>query len=182
VSTIIIYKRNGNNSFKLTDTERMEGMKDAGEKLREELAKDNGASNDSDADDRIKDVLDWLFTETNAAGKLLYAVRFEENQADPVKYKLDGQMDERGRYLLKHPTDPRKNGRLRLDVGLDDRTSTKKIFKMRLTVPKSAADTTSWTYLSDDINADLVEIAKEKDPSTKIENYLISTFMFSRCR
>lgn len=189
MSTIIVYKRNGSNPITLTAAERQEGMKDAGDKLRIALSQSAGSTNDTDADDRIKDVIDGLIDAKNAANQNIYDVRFEENRLNPIKYKLEGKIDRRGRHILTHPDnigvaapDLSKNGKLRLDVGLDDQISTKNIFKMRLTVPRSAGDSTSWIYLSNDINADLNVIETVPNPATRVQNYLISTFMFSRCR
>jgi hypothetical protein len=209
MSTIIVYKRlqnsagTGPNQFiTLAPEERREGMKDAGQMLRAELALNSGSANDTDAEDRVTDVLDRLIAEK--VGTLqTYDVRLEKDRINPVKYKIDGRRDKKGRYRLTHPDnllsndpnnapkddsqltpqDKMKNGALRMDVGLDHAISAKNIFRMRMTVPRAAGNITSWNYLTDDINADVNQIeADPLNPVTKAQNYLISTFMFSRCR
>ncbi len=192
MSTIIVYKRAGTNPIALSPGERREGMKDTGDMLRDALSTPDGSANDTDADDRVKDVLDKLIGKLNSSSQTVYDVRFEESQLANIKYKLDGKIDRRGRYKLTHPTNiglPENqqnqalNGKLRLDVGLDDHAPNKNIFKMRLTVPMAAANSGSWIYLTDDINGDVnIVEADPNDPITKTQNYLISTFMFSRCR
>lgn len=202
MSTIIVYKRTGTNAFSLSAAERQEGMKDAGDLLRDALSEENGSANDTDAEDRVLSVLDELIKAkvTGSLTLLAYDVRLEDDKDSPVLYKLDGQTDNMGRYKLTHPDnltvndpnnapksdaaqDKKKNGKLLLDVGLDDLAKKKKVFKMRMTVPKSASNPANWIYLTGNINADINAIEQDLvNTNTKIQNYLISTFMFSRCR
>lgn len=215
MSTIIVYKRTGNTMFALNAAERQNGMMDAGRKLRISLSIGLGSVNDDDAEDRVRDVLDFVISEKvpGFPNLQLYDVRLEESRnivpPGAAKYKLAGGIDKRMRYILTHidnliPGDPNnapkadgtlndadraKNGKLKLDIGLDNLANANNVFKMRMTVPRAASDSNSWGYLSTDIYADEKTIETGVAPAAlpaavaeKIEGYLISTFTFSRCR
>lgn len=215
MSTIIVYKRTGNTMFALNAAERQNGMMDAGKKLRTSLSSGGGSANDDDAEDRVREVLDFIISEKvpGLPNLQLFDVRLEESRGivppGTAKYKLVGGIDKRLRYLLTHvdnliPGDPNnapkpdgtltdadraKNGKLKLDIGLDNLANANNVFKMRMTVPRAAGDSNNWGYLSKDIYADEKTIETGAVPASlpaaiaeKIEGYLISTFTFSRCR
>ncbi|MDB5658055.1 MAG: hypothetical protein JWS10_670 [Cypionkella sp.] len=211
MSTIIVYKRTGNTMFALDAAERQNGMVDAGKKLRTALSASGGSVNDDDAEDRVRNVLDFLIAEKVplSTTQHLYDVRLEKSRISTVSYKLAGATDKRQRYILTHrdnlivgdpnnapkpdglltDADRAKNGKLKLDVGLDNLATANNVFKMRMTVPRAASDSNSWGYLSTDIYSDekILESGVVTPPlpaaiAEKIEGYLISTFTFSRCR
>ena len=183
MSTIVVYKRNPANTNPPVPAERQAGMRDAGQMLRRELSDSFGAGNDTDAEDRVMSVLDDLIAEPKGMFPKVYDVRFEvKNGAIETSYKIDGAKDGKGRYQLIDAADARNTGKLLLDVGLDDVARKKNIFKMRMTVPRAAANDASWDYLSGQVNADLNEIEIGGPAPNRVQNYLIATFMFSRCR
>lgn len=206
MSTIIVYKRTGLANFALDPFERQNGMLDAGSKLRTKLASFGGSANDDEAEDRVRDVLDRLISDMIPKTALhQYEVRLEESRGTAPIYKIAGGIDNRQRYILTHKTnlatDPNNspipdnqltaaqralNGRLKLDIGLDNLANANNVYKMRVTVPRAAANSTSWGYLSTDIFQDAKAVeAGPIGPGTvaeNIEDYLISTFTFSRCR
>lgn len=206
MSTIIVYKRTGQTNFVLDAVERQNGMTDAGKLLRIALSASGGSGNDQDADDRVRKVFDKLISDMIPLTALhQYEVRLEESRGTAPIYKIVGPTDGLKRYFLKHQSnlvagDPNNtpipdnqltaaqkalNGKLKLDIGLDNFANSGNVYKMRVTVPRAAAVSASWGYLSTEIFQDEKAIEAASTAVTlaeNIEGYLISSFTFSRCR
>ena len=178
MGTIVVYKPNVAGG----SAARRAGMLDAGSRLR--IALGQGFSGAEEADEIIKGVLDALLASASGC-QVLYELRSATPALDPIRYSIDKTPDNRGRYILTNLADSNDKKKLRLEGVLDDKPG--KVFRMNVVVPHRANDSSSWSYLSTDINADLNEIeAPAPAPANlkpnEVKDYLISTFMFSRCR
>lgn len=159
---------------------RRKGMVATGKRLRSQL---EGCQLDAEVEAAVNRVVGRI-----AKRKGDLALLEAGTRAKPVRYKI--QERKKTRFPLTNfddPTDDKR--RLKLKGVIDDSTDPdgdemKRNFRMT-TVSPYDSDEQSWNYLATVIFQDLLEIEGINHTikkSDKIENYLIATFAFTRCR
>lgn len=178
MGTIVVYKASGNPpTFMFSAAERRAGMMDFGSKLRAAFPA-SPITTPVQAEAVGKSVIDQLLA--NPA----YKLRFELKTPGLVAYVIGPPNGGGGPYTLTNSANPGDTALLNLMGRLDDKGGS--VFNMNFVVPRTATNSSSWDYLTTDLNTDLNAIEAAGGPpatmAEHLQNYLISTFMFSRCR